>query len=116
MSNKLYRSRSNKMIAGICGGIGEYFSIDPTIIRLILIILVFLGLSGVLFYIIAWIVIPEEPNFLERKPSKPKSSNNNHRTPESLVKDSDYTGKTQNEVVPDYEDDYEIIENPGNKQ
>lgn len=61
MENKLYRSRSNRMIAGVCGGIGEYAGIDPTIIRLLLIVLVFLGFSGVLAYIIAWIVIPEEP-------------------------------------------------------
>jgi phage shock protein C len=66
MGNKLYRSRSNRMIAGVCGGIGEYLDIDPTLVRLILIVLVFLGLSGVLAYIIAWIVIPEDPGNISK--------------------------------------------------
>jgi phage shock protein PspC (stress-responsive transcriptional regulator) len=49
------------MIAGVCGGIGEYFNIDPTIIRLALVAFTFLswGIGGLLFYIIAAIVIPE---------------------------------------------------------
>ena len=66
MGNKLYRSRSNRMIAGVCGGIGEYLDIDPTLVRLILIVLFFLGLSGVLAYIIAWIVIPEDPGNISK--------------------------------------------------
>lgn len=66
MGNKLYRSRSNRMIAGVCGGIGEYLDVDPTLIRLILIVLVFLGLSGVLAYIIAWIVISEDPGYASK--------------------------------------------------
>jgi phage shock protein C len=49
------------MIAGVCGGIGEYSGIDPTLIRLILVALVFVGFSGVLAYLVAWVVIPEEP-------------------------------------------------------
>lgn len=58
---RLYRSRTNKVIAGVCGGIGEYFDVDPVLIRLIWIMFVFIGLSGVLAYIIAWIVIPKDP-------------------------------------------------------
>jgi len=57
---RLYRSKKNRVIAGVCGGIGEYFNIDPTLIRLIWILLVFAGGSGILAYIIAWIIIPEE--------------------------------------------------------
>jgi len=49
------------MIAGVCGGIGEYLKIDPTLIRLILVALVFVGFSGILAYLVAWIVIPLEP-------------------------------------------------------
>ena len=55
---KLYRSKKNRMIAGVCGGIGEYFNIDPTIIRLLWVILVFCGGIGILAYLVAWIVIP----------------------------------------------------------
>jgi phage shock protein C len=61
--NKLYRSKKNRIIAGVCGGIGEYFTVDPTIIRLLwlLISIVSAGAGGVVAYIIAWIIIPEEP-------------------------------------------------------
>ena len=57
---RLFRSRKNRMIAGVCGGIGEYFGIDPTLIRLAwaLFTLVSAG-AGILGYIIAWIIIPE---------------------------------------------------------
>jgi phage shock protein C len=58
---KLTRSRSNSKVAGVCGGLGEYLDIDPTLIRLIWLITVFFGGTGVLAYIIAWIVMPEEP-------------------------------------------------------
>ena len=57
---RLLRSKNNKMIAGVCGGIGEYFGIDPTIVRLLWVLLTFFsGGVGVLAYIIAWIIIPE---------------------------------------------------------
>jgi phage shock protein C len=61
MVKKLYRSRKDSMIAGVCGGIAEYFEIDSTLVRLLTILIVFLGGVGVLAYIIAWIVIPENP-------------------------------------------------------
>ena len=58
---KLFRSRKNRMIAGVCGGIGEYLEIDPTVIRLIWVLLVFLSFGGaILAYIIAWIIVPEK--------------------------------------------------------
>ncbi|MFA5075480.1 MAG: PspC domain-containing protein [Candidatus Babeliales bacterium] len=59
----LYRSRTNKKIAGVCGGLGKYFDIDPIIIRLIWLFFFFCGGSGIILYIIAWIVIPLEPEF-----------------------------------------------------
>ncbi len=59
--NKLYRSKKNRIIAGVCGGIGEYFNVDPTLIRLLWLLISILGGSGILAYIIAWIIIPEEP-------------------------------------------------------
>ena len=60
MDKKLYRSESDRMIAGVCGGIGEYFNFDPTILRLLFVFFVFIGGGGVLAYIICWIVIPTE--------------------------------------------------------
>lgn len=61
MKARLCKSR-NKMIAGVCGGIAEYFSIDPTLIRLAWVLFCALGGSGVLAYIIAAIIIPEQDN------------------------------------------------------
>ena len=57
---KLYRSRTNRKIAGVCGGFADYFDVDPVIIRLIALILLLTG-SGILAYLVAWIVIPEAP-------------------------------------------------------
>ncbi|MGB4659090.1 MAG: PspC domain-containing protein [Mobilitalea sp.] len=56
---KLYRSRKNTMICGVCGGVAEYLNIDPTIVRLLWVIVAFSGV-GVLAYIIAAIIIPYE--------------------------------------------------------
>ena len=57
---RLHRSSNHRMIAGVCGGIGEYFNIDPTLVRLAFVALaVFFG-SGILTYLIASIVIPGE--------------------------------------------------------
>lgn len=56
----LYRSETNKIIAGVCGGLGEYFNIDPTIIRIIFILITIFAGSGILIYIILWLVIPSE--------------------------------------------------------
>ena len=58
---KLYRSRSKRMICGVCGGVGDYLNIDPTVIRLLWVVLSFVGFAGIIAYIIAAIIIPEEP-------------------------------------------------------
>ncbi|NMC29435.1 MAG: PspC domain-containing protein [Pelolinea sp.] len=58
---RLYRKRNEKILAGVCAGLGDYFGVDPTIVRIIFLILVFAGLGGVLVYIILWIITPEEP-------------------------------------------------------
>lgn len=60
MNKRLYKSSTNKMIAGVCAGIAEYFNIDPTIVRLAWVAFCALGGSGVIAYIIAAIIIPEE--------------------------------------------------------
>lgn len=61
MGKKLFRSLKDKMIAGVCSGIGEYLGVDPTIVRLAFVALSFLGGGGALAYLILWIIIPEEP-------------------------------------------------------
>ena len=57
---KLTRSMSNRKIAGICGGLGEYFNVDPLVFRIIFLVLLFGGGSGFLLYLILWIVMPED--------------------------------------------------------
>lgn len=59
-NKRLYRSNQNKMICGVCGGLAEYFNIDPTIIRLIVAVLAF-SWKGLLIYFLAAIIIPMEP-------------------------------------------------------
>ncbi len=58
---KLYRSGKDKVFGGVCGGIGEYFGIDPTLIRIVWILFSFAGFFGILAYIIAWIIVPRNP-------------------------------------------------------
>lgn len=60
MEKRLYRSKTNRTIAGVCGGIGEYFGIDPTIVRLLWVGFSLAGGVGIIFYIAALIIIPEE--------------------------------------------------------
>jgi phage shock protein C len=56
----IYRSEKNKILGGICGGLGEYFGIDPTIIRIIFVLLTIFGGSGILIYLVLWMILPSE--------------------------------------------------------
>lgn len=58
---KLYKSATDKKIAGVCGGIAEYFNVDATLIRLAWVLFSLLGGSGLLAYIIAALIMPEQP-------------------------------------------------------
>ena len=58
---RIYRSRDERMVAGVCGGIGEYFGIDPTLVRLLFVFGTLVGFQGVLAYVILMILVPEEP-------------------------------------------------------
>jgi phage shock protein C len=58
MQKRLHRSRSEKMIAGVCGGLAEYLDMDPTLVRLLWVLVVLLAGSGILAYLILWVVIP----------------------------------------------------------
>lgn len=57
---KLYRSESDRKIAGICGGLGEYFDVDPVIFRAVFVVLLIGAGSGLLLYLILWFIIPTE--------------------------------------------------------
>jgi phage shock protein C len=60
-SKRLYRSQTDRKFAGVAGGLGEYFLMDPLLIRLIFVILALAGGGGVLIYVVLWIVTPENP-------------------------------------------------------
>ena len=60
-AKKLTRSRTDKKIAGVCGGFANYFELDVTVVRILWLMLAFFGGWGIIGYIIAWIVMPEEP-------------------------------------------------------
>lgn len=61
MEKRLYKSNQNKMLDGVCGGIAEYFGIDPTVVRLLWALFSLMGGCGILAYIIAAIIIPRNP-------------------------------------------------------
>jgi phage shock protein PspC (stress-responsive transcriptional regulator) len=58
---RLYRSRDERMIWGVCGGIAKYFDVDPTLIRLVAVLTLFLGCTGLIIYPILTIIMPREP-------------------------------------------------------
>lgn len=58
---KLYRSTEDRWLAGVCGGLAKYFNVDPTLVRVIFVILALVGLGGVIIYLILWVIIPPEP-------------------------------------------------------
>jgi phage shock protein C len=58
---RLYRSSSERMIGGVCGGLGEYFAVDPTLIRLLFVAAALLGGHGLLVYLILLVLVPPEP-------------------------------------------------------
>jgi phage shock protein C len=73
MNKRLYRSHKEKMIGGVCGGLAEYFDIDPVLVRILFVVAVFAGGSGVLAYIICWIIIPQQPYTVVATPTTPSA-------------------------------------------
>ena len=70
VKKRLYRSETDRIIAGVCGGIAEYFDVDPVLIRVIAVVLFFAGLFGFLAYLVLWIIIPTESDVIRAKKSK----------------------------------------------
>lgn len=67
---RLYRSEDDRLIAGVAGGLGEFLDIDPTIIRLIFAFSILLGGTGLLAYLVMWLVVPEEAVVVVKAPAK----------------------------------------------
>ena len=62
---RLYKSNTNKMIDGVCGGVAEYLNLDPTIVRLVWVLLACMGGYGLVAYFIAMLIIPEKPKIID---------------------------------------------------
>ena len=60
-NRKLYRSRAHRTIAGVCCGLADYVGVDPTLIRVIFVLLNLLGGAGIALYLLLWIIVPNEP-------------------------------------------------------
>jgi phage shock protein C len=56
---KLYRSRSQRMIAGVCGGLADYFNIDATLVRVLFLLLAVFGGTGLVIYVVMWVIVPD---------------------------------------------------------
>jgi len=60
-TRRLYRSKKERIIAGVCGGLAEYFNTDPNLVRLVWVLLVLAGGAGIILYLAAWLLVPEKP-------------------------------------------------------
>jgi phage shock protein C len=81
MHRKLYRSRSNSMIAGVCGGLGEYLRVDPNILRVVAVLLIFAKGLGFLAYIVVWAIVPRRPETEPAEEAAPARSEINRLLP-----------------------------------
>lgn len=110
-AKKLYRSRRNSIVSGVCGGIGEYFDIDPVIVRIITVVLIFNGV-GLLAYIIGALIIPLEPFTSEyysknqnQNQSQSQSQNNNYSQASRDVNMKESSNDAKKEKNNFFEDD-----------
>jgi phage shock protein C len=60
-TRKLYRSKSDRVLAGVCGGLAQYFNLNATLIRVLFVLLAVLGGSGLVLYVALWIIVPNQP-------------------------------------------------------
>ncbi|MFW6281140.1 MAG: PspC domain-containing protein, partial [Halanaerobium sp.] len=118
MSKKLYRSKDDRMIAGVCGGLADYFNVDSSLIRLaVLFIFLFQGI-GLIAYIIAWVVISEEPveneykmpdeYYIEQKSrgeeTEQQRSDNENKEEDNKEHQSDAKNESEKEYYQKYEE------------
>lgn len=84
---RLYRSRDDRMIAGVSAGLGEFLQIDTTLVRLVFVLSLFLGGTGLLVYLVMWLVVPEEPlasaSTVDAEPAAKKSTTKKSATKKS---------------------------------
>jgi len=76
---RLLKSQTNKIVAGVCGGLAEYFDVDPVIMRVLFVLLAFFGGTGLILYIACWIIIPKRIAFVEGQPEGGQTRSTNAR-------------------------------------
>ncbi len=84
MNKKLYRSFSNKKLCGVCGGLGEYFDIDPTLVRLLWVLFAVCGGAGLLAYIICAIIMPQQGQISQNTYQQPQQPQEPQEPQDSL--------------------------------
>lgn len=97
-TKKLYRSRIDKMLGGVCGGLAEYFDIDPTLVRILFAISVTFGGTGILAYIILWIVVPEQPFIFQSAEGESGTTSNTEKNSSAESEKEKFTYFSTNEI------------------
>ena len=87
---RLYRSRKNSVIGGVCGGLGEYFDVDPVLIRIIWAVSILVGGVGVIAYVIAWIAIPQDSKVEAGEPQETKEGDEHRTTEDKPIRDESF--------------------------
>lgn len=99
----LYRSSKDNMIGGVAGGLAEYFKIDPTLVRILFILMVLIGGGGLLFYIILWIVLPIDKHIIfpnnNHNPMEEKNSQESNQKKQFNPADNRYKKKDEGSLI-----------------
>lgn len=108
--NRLYRSQKNRIIGGVAGGLAEYFDVDVVLVRVLWVLAIFVGGGGVIAYIIAWIIIPDEKNisaagrakkYRSKKGPNEEMPDADAHTPKAEGEDEDKEGVLEPEITPE---------------
>lgn len=97
-SKRLYRSSRDSIIAGVCGGLGDYFNVDPVLFRILFVLAAVFGGSGVIIYIVLWIVIPYQPgySFTESNINQDTMNNENMKNDSRNPNETDQSNQKRN--------------------
>lgn len=103
MTDRLYRSETDKILGGVCGGLAEHYDADPTIVRLLVIFIELItGGSALLLYLIAWLIIPSESEVKGKKKSDSQSSSSDEEPERNEI---DYESPDSDESEEENSDD-----------
>ena len=90
MTKRLYRSYTDKMVGGVAGGIAEYFDVDPTLIRVLFVVLTLVGGGGIIAYIILWIVVPQKPIEIPKFGKSDQNTNDEKKSGDEMKNENSF--------------------------